>query len=102
MSSSSATPTPTSGASAKTFSDLSTQSAVPFIGLFFSCHPSPKAEDLLLLLLLQFAVALAVALLSRLFLQSPYNKPANPKVVISTRTTDSRTVLRVVKRSSIA
>jgi hypothetical protein len=83
MSSSSATPTPTSGASAKTFSDLSTQSAVPFIGLFFSCHPSPKAEDLLLLLLLllllQFAVALAVALLSRLFLQSPYNKPANPK-----------------------
>jgi hypothetical protein len=45
---------------------------------------------------------LAVALLLRVFLQLPYNKPANPKVVISTETTDNRTVHRAVKRSSIA
>jgi hypothetical protein len=51
------------------------------------------AEDLLLL----FAVAFA--LLLRLFLRLPYNKPANQKVVISTGTTDTRTVRRVGKKS---
>jgi hypothetical protein len=35
-------------------------------------------------------------------LQLPYNKPANPKFVISTGTTDNRTVHRAVKTSSIA
>jgi hypothetical protein len=65
---------------------------------FFVVILRRRAEDLLS----QFAVAFAVALLLRLFLQLPYNKPANPKVVISTGTTDTRTVHRVGKKSSIA
>jgi hypothetical protein len=43
----------------------------------------------------------AVALLLRLFLLLPYNKPAIQKVVISTGT-DTRTVRRAGKKSSIA